>query len=79
MVKAHCPGPIHPVAEKGTDHASIVELGDPPRFIFIYNLASFYFYISLPKGATLEDPEAVQKAIDKLYKRAKFYLKTISN
>jgi hypothetical protein len=46
---------------------------DPPKFIFKNNRSSLVVTVSLPEGVTLEDPEHVENALLKLYKRVKYY------
>jgi len=46
---------------------------DPPKLIFKNKCLSLIVSVSLPQDATLEDPEHVQNALSKLYKRAKYY------
>ena len=56
-----------------TDHTLIAEFGPPPKFIFKNKPAQLVVSVSLPKNATLDDPEIVQNVILKLYTRVKYY------
>ena len=56
-----------------TDYTLNAEFGPPPKFIFKNKPAQLVVSVSLPKNATLEDPESVRNALLKLYQRVKYY------
>jgi len=45
----------------------------PPRLNFIQSDPYLVVSISLPENSSLDDPESVQIALSKLYKRVKYY------
>ena len=47
--------------------------GPPAKLVFRQNDPSFTVSITLPENATLYDPEHVQNALSKLYRRVKYY------
>jgi hypothetical protein len=46
---------------------------DPPKLVFTKSDPYLTVSISLPKNSTLDDPESVRIALDKLYRRVKYY------
>lgn len=46
---------------------------DPPKLQFTDIESQLLVTVSLPKGATLDNPESVENTLSKLYTRVKYY------
>ena len=55
------------------NHTLTAHFEDPPKLIFTKNESSLIVSVSLPKNASLDDPDQVQNALSKLYSRVKYY------
>jgi len=55
------------------NHTLTAHFEDPPRLVYTKNKPSLVVSVTLPKNATLEDPEEVENALFKLYTRVKYY------
>jgi hypothetical protein len=56
-----------------SDDILTAHFDDPPTFKYSSRRSQLVVTISLPQGTTLEDPQSVQNALSKLYRRVKYY------
>ena len=61
-------------AEFDSDNRALTaHFEDLPKLVFTQNDLQLIVTVSLPQNSSLDDPESVQNALSKLYKRVKYY------